>query len=63
LLGHRFLALTYSGRKTGRVYETVLEVLRYDPATSESIAVSAYGPAAGWYRSLQAEPAVRVRTG
>ena len=63
LLGHRFLALTYRGRKTGRVHETVLEVLRYDPSTGESIVVSAYGPAAGWYRSLRAEPAVRVRTG
>ena len=35
----------------------------FDPATEESVAVSAYGTDADWYRNLQAAPAVRVRTG
>jgi deazaflavin-dependent oxidoreductase (nitroreductase family) len=63
LLGRRFLALTHRGRTSGRLYDTVLEVAVFDPATEESVVVSAYGTGADWYRNLQAAPAVRVRTG
>lgn len=63
VLGKRFLALTHRGRKTGRLRETVLEVLFFDPDTRESVVVSAYGPSADWYRNLQAQKALRVRTG
>jgi hypothetical protein len=35
LLGHQFLLLTHACRRTGRVHETVLKVLHYDPATCE----------------------------
>src|SRR5690348_16683113 len=37
MLGHQFLLLTHAGRKTGRVHETVLKVLRYDPRTGENV--------------------------
>jgi deazaflavin-dependent oxidoreductase (nitroreductase family) len=63
LLGRRFLEVTHRGRKSGRVYHTVLEVVRHDRSTKESIVVSAYGTRADWYRNLQVQPAVRVRTG
>lgn len=63
LLGRRFLALTHRGRKSGRLYDTILEVAVFDPATDESVVVSAYGNGADWYRNLQAGSAVRVRTG
>lgn len=63
LLGRRFLSVTHSGRKSGRLYDTVLEVAIFDPATKESVVVSAYGTGADWYRNLQQRPAVRVRTG
>ncbi len=41
----------------------MLEVVRYDPATSESAVLSAFGTRADWYRNLQAHPAVEVWTG
>jgi deazaflavin-dependent oxidoreductase (nitroreductase family) len=63
LLGHRFLQLTHRGRKSGRVYRAVLEVIRYDPQTRESVALSGWGERADWYRNLQAGPAIEVRTG
>ena len=62
LLGHQFLLLTHTGRCTGRVRHTALKVLRYDPATGESVVASAWGPTADWYRNLRARPAVAVRT-
>lgn len=63
LLGHRFLLLTHSGRKSGRIYQTVLEVVRYDSATRESIVLSGWGKRADWYRNTEASPALEVRIG
>jgi deazaflavin-dependent oxidoreductase (nitroreductase family) len=63
LLEHEFLLLTHAGRRTGRVRQTVLKVLRYDPETQERIIVSAWGPTADWYRNIQAWPALEVCTG
>ena len=63
LLGHRFLLLVHRGRESGLLRETVLEVLLHDPATKESVVLSAWGEKADWYRNLEAAPALEVRTG
>ena len=63
LLGHRFLLLTHRGRRSGRVYQTMLEVVSFDPATRESVVLSGWGEHADWYRNLQAAPALAVETG
>lgn len=63
LLGRRILALTYRGRRSGRTRIAVLEAVRHDRATGESVVVSGYGPTAGWYLSIAAAPALRVQTG
>lgn len=63
LLGHRFVLLTHVGRKSGQVYQTVLEVIRYDPRTRKTVVISGYGARADWYRNLQAHPARRIETG
>ncbi|HEY7093516.1 MAG TPA: nitroreductase family deazaflavin-dependent oxidoreductase [Ktedonobacterales bacterium] len=62
LLGHRFLLLTHRGRTSGRIYQTVLEVVHHDPATHESAALSAWGERADWYQNILAHPAIEVRT-
>jgi deazaflavin-dependent oxidoreductase (nitroreductase family) len=63
LLGHRFLLLTHRGRRSGRVYRTVLEVVAYDPATGESIVTAGWGVHNEWYRNLEAAAALEVETG
>lgn len=63
LLGHRFLLLTHRGRKTGLLRQTVVEVIHYDPATRESVVLSALGPRADWLRNIQAGPPLEVQTG
>jgi deazaflavin-dependent oxidoreductase (nitroreductase family) len=63
LLGHRFLLLVHQGRRSGLLRETVLEVLLYDPATKESVVLSAWGERADWYRNVGATPALEVRIG
>ena len=63
LLGHHCLLLTHQGRKTGRLRQTVLDILHFDPATKEFLVVSMYGEQADWYQNIQAHPALEVQTG
>lgn len=63
LLGRRFLRLTHVGRRSGRVYRTVVEVVGENPATGEVFALSGFGRSADWFRNLQAGPALEVKVG
>ena len=63
VLGYRFLLIIHRGRKSGLIRETVLEVVRYDPTTRESVVLSGRGEKADWYRNIQASPALEIRTG
>lgn len=63
VLDHRFLQVTHRGRKSGRVYQTVLEVVWHDPRTRESIVVSGWGARADWYRNVRAGGALEVQVG
>ena len=60
LLGHRFIVVVHRGRNSGRLYRTVVEVVRWDPARREATAASGWGESASWWRNLQAAPAVEV---
>ena len=63
LLGRTFLEFVHTGRKTGRPYETVAMVLRYDADAHEAVICAAWGPDTDWVRNLRAGPAARVRLG
>lgn len=63
LFGHRFLALTHRGRRTGRRYTTVLEVVRWRPGPCEAVVVSGFGARAQWYRNLLAGGVEEVTIG
>lgn len=62
LLGKRFMQLTHVGRRSGKVYKTILAVLRFDEKTKEIYAVSAW-KGSDWYYNIQASPALQVETG
>jgi deazaflavin-dependent oxidoreductase (nitroreductase family) len=63
LLGHRFLLLTHRGCASGRVYSTMLEVMRYDRATGESVVGSGFGTRVDWYRNMLAHSVLEIQTG
>jgi deazaflavin-dependent oxidoreductase (nitroreductase family) len=63
LLGHTFLEFVHTGRKTGRPYETVAMVLRYDADVHEATICAAWGPDTDWVRNLRVGSAAQVRLG
>jgi deazaflavin-dependent oxidoreductase (nitroreductase family) len=52
LLGHRFLRLTHHGRRSGRAYRTVLEVVAW--RDGEATVLAGLGRRAQWLRNAQA---------
>lgn len=63
LLGRRFLRLTHTGRRSGRRYRTMLEVVGEDRATGELIVLAGLGRSAQWYRNVRAGNAVEIAIG
>ncbi len=63
LLGNRFLLLTHKGRKSGRLYDTVIEVIKHDPATNTYYVVSGFGKRSDWFRNIQKTPEVTITVG
>jgi len=62
LLGRSFLLLEHRGRRTGRRYRTVLEVVARDEQSGEVFAASGFGRASNWFRNLQADPHATIET-
>jgi len=63
LLGHRFLLLTHRGRRSGRLYRTMLEVVEWNPEKREATVMSGFGPDANWRLNVLAGGAVEVQIG
>lgn len=63
VLGRRFLQLTHTGRRSGRTFTTVLEVVRRDPGSGEVMVVSGFGPGSDWLRNIRANGRAEVSTG
>lgn len=63
ILGRRFLRLTHIGRRSGRRYQTMLEVIGENRTTGEVIVIAGLGRSANWYRNLQTHGAAEVAIG
>jgi deazaflavin-dependent oxidoreductase (nitroreductase family) len=60
LLGRRLLLLINVGRRTGKIYRTVLEVVEYRPALLEAIVLSAFGTRADWLLNVQTQTRIEI---
>jgi len=63
VLGERFLMVTHVGRRTGRRYRTVLEVVGHLSATDEFVVTAGLGRSADWLRNTQAGGAREIAVG
>jgi deazaflavin-dependent oxidoreductase (nitroreductase family) len=60
LLGRRFVRLTHAGRRSGRIYRTMLEVVDEDRSTGEVFVMAGLGRSAQWYRNVRAGHALEI---
>ena len=60
LLGNRFVIITHLGRKTGRVYRTTVEVVRFEPTARAWTVAAAWGSPPAWYLNISARPALAI---
>ena len=63
LLGHRFVLLTHTGRKSGLPRHTVLEVVRYDKHTGACIVASGWDTKSDWFLNVTANPIIVMQIG
>jgi deazaflavin-dependent oxidoreductase (nitroreductase family) len=63
LLGRRFLRLTHRGRRSGRCYRMMLEVIKDDRVQHEVFVMVGLGRRAQWYRNVMAGGAVELVIG
>ncbi len=63
LLGGRLLLLTHTGRKSGRLRQTVLEVVEHDQDSGSYFIASGWGEKSDWYQNILAHPEVQVESG
>lgn len=63
LLGRRFLLLNHTGRRSGLIRQTVLEVVDYDPDTETYCIASGFGHQSDWYQNLLNTPNATIQVG
>jgi deazaflavin-dependent oxidoreductase (nitroreductase family) len=57
-LGGRFVLLKHTGRRSGVVRQTVLEVVDHDDAFAQVVVCSGWGERSDWYRNVSADPSI-----
>ena len=60
LFGHRFLLLTHIGRRSGRRFQTVLEVMEYRTQSREAVVMSGSGRNSNWLRNIEASHTAEI---
>ncbi|MEW6401422.1 MAG: nitroreductase family deazaflavin-dependent oxidoreductase [Chloroflexota bacterium] len=63
LIGAQWMLITHTGRKSGRQYDSMVDVMDYDPSTDTFYIEAAYGRRADWVRNIQVNPVFEARVG
>jgi len=63
MLGSRFLLLTHTGRKTGKIRQNVLEIIHHSPENHSYFVVSGFGTRSHWYQNIKQTPRVTIQVG
>ena len=60
IMGSRFLQLAHIGRKSGKIYKTVVEVVDFDPDQSRVYIASGFRQKSDWYKNILKTPQVEI---
>lgn len=61
--GAQWMLITHIGRKTGKRYESMVDVMDYDKTTDTYYVEAAYGARADWYKNIQSSAVFEARVG
>ncbi|MBI5352080.1 MAG: hypothetical protein HZB50_05535 [Chloroflexi bacterium] len=53
LIGAQWMRITHIGRKSGKRYDSMVDVMDYDKATDTYYIEAAYGARADWYKNIR----------
>jgi deazaflavin-dependent oxidoreductase (nitroreductase family) len=63
LIGAQWMLITHIGRKSGKQYDSMVDVMDYNKVTDIYYIEAAYGTHADWVRNIQASPNFAARVG
>lgn len=63
LIGAQWMLITHIGRKSGKQFDSMVDVMDYDKVTDTYYIEAAYGTRADWVRNIQTSPNFAVRVG
>lgn len=63
LMTKRMVLLNHVGRKSGKLRQAVVEVVKYDKAIDTVYIASGWGAKSDWYRNLLANPEITIQVG
>lgn len=63
LIGAEWMLITTTGRKTGKLRKTLVDVMDYNPDNDTYYIEAAYGSRADWYRNIKANPIFEAQVG
>jgi deazaflavin-dependent oxidoreductase (nitroreductase family) len=63
LFGERFVLINHIGRKSGKPYQTVVEVVEREKESGNIIVVAGYGEQTQWYKNLRQLPETTIQLG
>jgi deazaflavin-dependent oxidoreductase (nitroreductase family) len=63
LVGAQWMLITTKGRKTGKLRDTMVDVMDYNKATDTYFIEAAYGAHADWYKNIQGNPVFEAQVG
>jgi deazaflavin-dependent oxidoreductase (nitroreductase family) len=63
IVGERFLLLTHTGRSSGLLRQTILEVQQHETASDAYYVSSGWGDKADWLRNVEKTPEVMITVG
>lgn len=60
IMGTRFVQLKHIGRKSGKLYKTVIEVVKYDRGTQKIFVASGFKEESDWLKNVKLNPQVEI---
>ena len=63
LIGAQWMLITHIGRKSGKRYDSMVDVMEYDKASDTYYIEAAYGARADWYKNIQSNPVFEAKVG